>query len=84
MAIRTVDLQHAISISDEGASGPWQTVVWTIEFELRTCLKETCVRTVYHIVQTVEVIYPYLNFGKNLKLDRLRGVRDGLLRLPDG
>jgi hypothetical protein len=40
MAGRTGDLLHAISIFVERASGPWQTGVWTVEFELQTCLKE--------------------------------------------
>jgi hypothetical protein len=34
MAVRTVDLLHAISISVERASGPRQTDVQTVEFEL--------------------------------------------------
>jgi len=53
MAVRTGNLLHAISISVERASGPWQTDVRTIEFELRTCLQETRVRMGYHIVPTV-------------------------------
>jgi len=35
IAVQTVDLLHAISISVERASGPWQTGVRTVEFELR-------------------------------------------------
>jgi hypothetical protein len=35
MAVQTVDLLHAISIFVERASGPWQTGVRTVEFELR-------------------------------------------------
>jgi hypothetical protein len=38
--VLTVDLLHATSVSVERAFGPWQTNVWTVEFELRTCLKE--------------------------------------------
>jgi hypothetical protein len=40
MAVQTVDLLHPISISVERESGPWQIDVRTVEFELRTCLKE--------------------------------------------
>jgi hypothetical protein len=35
MVVRTVDLLHAISIFVDHASGPWQTDVRTVEFELR-------------------------------------------------
>jgi hypothetical protein len=33
MNVRTVDLQHVISISDERTSGPWQEVALTLEVE---------------------------------------------------
>jgi hypothetical protein len=35
MAVGTVDLLHTISKFVERLSGPWQTVVRTVEFELR-------------------------------------------------
>jgi len=35
MAVRTVELEFAISISDARAFGRWQTGVQTVEFELR-------------------------------------------------
>jgi len=34
MAVRTVDLLHAIYVSVERAFGQWQTGVRTVEFEL--------------------------------------------------
>jgi hypothetical protein len=64
MAIRTVDLLHAISILVERASGPLQTDVRTVEFELRTCLMETRVRTGNQFVRTVEAIFPYLHLER--------------------
>jgi hypothetical protein len=58
MAIRMVDLLHGISISVEHSFGPWQTVVWTVEFELRTYLKESRVLTGIHVVRTVAALFP--------------------------
>jgi len=62
--VRTVEVKSAISISVERASGPWQTDVRTVEFELGTCLMETRVRTGNHVIRTVEAIFPYLHLER--------------------
>jgi len=40
------------------------TDVRTVEFELRTCLKEKRVRTGIHVVRTIESIFSYLNLER--------------------
>jgi hypothetical protein len=51
MFVRTVDLMHAISISDARASG-------RLDFECDTCLMDECVRTGILIVWTVAAVFP--------------------------
>jgi len=57
MVVRTVDLMHAISISNARASGPCWLVSGRLDFECDTCLMDKHFRT-------VAAIFPYLCFGK--------------------
>jgi hypothetical protein len=51
MVVQTVDLMHAISISDDHVSG-------RLDFECYTCLMDERVRTGIHVVRMVAVIFP--------------------------
>jgi hypothetical protein len=76
MNVRMAILQHVISISAMRGSGSRLIDVQTVEVESTISITVerasgpmlTDVRTGYHIVQTVESVFPNLNFGKNLKL----------------
>jgi hypothetical protein len=64
MVVRTVDLMHAIFISDARASGPRGLTSGRLDFECDTCLMNECVWMGFHIVRTVAANFPYLCFGK--------------------
>jgi len=64
MVIWTVDLMHAISISDARAFGPWRLASGRLDFEYDTCLMNERFQTEIHIVWTVAKIFPYLCFGR--------------------
>jgi hypothetical protein len=71
MVVRTVDLMHAISISDARTSG-------RLDFECDTCLMDECVRT-------VAANFPYLCFGrKSHSWSNTEYCLDVLLKRPDG
>jgi hypothetical protein len=53
MVVQTVDLMHAIFISDARASGPLRLVSGRLDFECDTCLMDERVQTGIHIVRTV-------------------------------
>jgi hypothetical protein len=85
MVVRTVDLMHAISISNDRASGPWRLVSGRLDFECNTCLMNERVRTGIHILQTVAAIFPYLCFGrKSYSWSNTECRPDVLLKHPDG
>jgi len=92
MSVRTVELQHAISISDMRASGPWEAVVRTVEVESEISIlvarasgsRLTDVRTGYHIVRTVESVFPYLNLERIWSWSSTDRRPDVLLRCLDG
>jgi hypothetical protein len=67
MVVWTVDLMHAISISDARASGPRGLTSGRLDFECDTCLMNERVRTLFHIVRTVAANFPYLCFGKKYR-----------------
>jgi hypothetical protein len=58
MVVRTVDLMHAIFISDARASGPRGLTSRRLDFECDICLMDEHVRTGIHIVRTVAVNVP--------------------------
>jgi hypothetical protein len=58
MVVRTVDMMHAISISDARASRPWRLASGRLDFECDTCLMDERIRT------GVATNFPYLCFGK--------------------
>jgi hypothetical protein len=58
MVVQTVDLMHAISISDARASRPRGLTSGRLDFECDTCLMDECIRTGIHVIRTVAVIFP--------------------------
>jgi hypothetical protein len=78
IVVRTVDLMHAISISDACESRPWRQAFGHLDFESDTYLMDESVRT-------VAAIFPYLCFGKKsyswLNTECRLNV---LLKRPDG
>jgi hypothetical protein len=58
MVVWTVDLMHAISISDARASGPRGLTSGRLDFECDTCLMNESVRTGIHVIRTVAAIFP--------------------------
>jgi hypothetical protein len=84
MVVRTVDLMHAISISDARASGPRGLTFGHLDFECDTCLMDGRVRTRFHIVRTVAAIFPYLCFRKKSRSwSNTECHPDVLLKCPD-
>jgi hypothetical protein len=57
MVVWTVDLMHAISISDARTSGP-RGPFGRLDFEIDNCLMNESVRMGIHVVRTVVVIFP--------------------------
>jgi hypothetical protein len=64
MVVRTVDLMHAISISDARASEPRGLTTGRMDFQCDTYLMNERVRTGFHIIWTVAANFPYLCFEK--------------------
>jgi hypothetical protein len=78
MVVRTVDLMHAISISDARASRPKGLTFGRLDFECDTCLMNEHVRT-------VAAIFPYLCFGrKSHSWSNTECRSDVLLKRIDG
>jgi hypothetical protein len=65
MAVRMVDLMHAISIFDSRESGPCWLASGRMDLNCDTCLMDERVRTGIHDVQTVTAIFPYLCLERN-------------------
>jgi hypothetical protein len=85
MVIQTIDLMHAISISDAHASGPWRLASGRLDFECDTCLMDERVWMGIHIVQMVAAIFSYLCFGrKSHSWSNIECRPDVLLKRPDG
>jgi hypothetical protein len=83
IVVRTVDLMHAISISDAHASGPRGLTSERLDFECDTCLMDERVWTGIHNVQTVAAIFPYLCFGEKSRTCSNTECRpDVLLKRP--
>jgi len=56
-----------------------------LDLNCDTCLMDECVRTGFHVVQTVTEIFPYLCLERNLEaLSNTESSPDGLLNRPDG
>jgi hypothetical protein len=64
MVFRTVDLMHAISISNARAFGPCWLASGSLDLNYDTCLMNERVGTGIHVIRTVAAIFPYLCFGK--------------------
>jgi len=58
IVVRTVDLMHAISISDARASRPRGLTSGRLDFECDTCLIEDIVWTGSHVIRTVPAVFP--------------------------
>jgi hypothetical protein len=85
MVVRTVDLMHAISISDARASGPRGLTSESLDFECDTCLMDERVRTGIHVVRMIAAIFPYLCFGeKSRSWSNTECRPDVLLKRRDG
>jgi hypothetical protein len=67
MGVRTVNLMHAISISNERASGPCWLSFGCLDLNCDTYLMDERVRTGIHVVQSVAAIFPYLCLERNLE-----------------
>jgi len=84
MVVRTVDLIHAISISNVRASGPRGLTSGGLDFECDTCLMDDHIQTGIHVVWTVAAIFPYLCFGKKShSWSNTECCPDVLLKRPD-
>jgi hypothetical protein len=82
--IRTVDLLHAISISIERASGPWQTGVRIVEFELRFLTYVLAHPDGNPRRPDGFSNLPLYELGKKSKASITESRPDGLLRRPNG
>jgi hypothetical protein len=82
--VRTVDLMHVISIYEARSSGPWRPSSGRLNFEWETCLMDERIRTRFHIVRTVAVVFPYMCFGKKShSWSNTEWRPDMLLKRPD-
>jgi hypothetical protein len=70
MAVQTVTLQHAISISDEHAFGPSWLSSERLYLNCDSCLMYERVQMGIHVVWTVASIFPYLNLERKSEADR--------------
>lgn len=85
LVVRTVDLMHAISISNARVSERRGLTFGRLDIECNTCLMDERVRTGFHVVRMVAAIFSYLCFGRKSHTWSNTECRpDVLLKRPDG